>query len=97
MPDAIRYLDSLGKLRLGGGLTTVQIDALIAGQQRAMTQLELAATLALDGSTLKVINHTGHKLISGYPEGRRICVGRRGCCDRVRDTMIWHRCTNGQL
>lgn len=72
MPDAIQYLDSLGKLRLGGGLTPLQIDALHAGRQRAMTQLELAASLALEANTLKVINHTGHKLISGYPEGRRM-------------------------
>ncbi|MBW1859251.1 MAG: hypothetical protein JRI70_04030 [Deltaproteobacteria bacterium] len=26
----------------------------------------------VDGDTVRVINHTGHKLISGYPEGRRM-------------------------
>jgi hypothetical protein len=72
MPDAIIYLDRLGQLRLGGGITSVQIDALIAGQGRAVAQLELAASLVVNGNTLKVINHTEHKLISGYPEGRRM-------------------------
>ena len=72
MPVAIQYLDSLGKLRLGGGLTAVQIAALNDGILRAQKQLNEAATLAVTGDTLKVVNHTGHKLISGYPEGRRM-------------------------
>ena len=83
MADAIIFQDSLGELRLGGGLTTTQIDALNAGKERAKQQLELAAKLEVtgdlvnpddlsSGNTLKVINLTGHKLISGYPEGRRM-------------------------
>jgi hypothetical protein len=32
----------------------------------------LAASLSVSGNTLKVTNLTGHKLISGYPEGRRM-------------------------
>jgi hypothetical protein len=72
MPVAIQYLDSLGKLRLGGGLTAVQIAALNDGISRAQKQLNEAATLVVSGDTLKVVNHTGHKLISGYPEGRRM-------------------------
>jgi len=72
MPVAIQYLDSLGKLRLGGGLTAEQIAALNDGIPRAKKQLNEAATLAVTGNTLKVVNHTGHKLISGYPEGRRM-------------------------
>ncbi len=72
MPDAILYQNSQGTLRLGGGLTTVQIDALNAGKSRAQQQLQLAASLSVTGNTLKITNLTGHKLISGYPEGRRM-------------------------
>jgi hypothetical protein len=72
MPDAIQFQDTSGTLRLGGGLSTTQIDALNAGKDRAIQQLDLAATLEVTGDTLKVTNLTGHKLISGYPEGRRM-------------------------
>ncbi|HWR26455.1 MAG TPA: hypothetical protein VN316_01115 [candidate division Zixibacteria bacterium] len=71
IPDAIKYLDSQGKLRLGG-LTTAQIAALDDGKTRAMKQLGQAASLSVSGNTLKVINLAGHKLITGYPEGRRM-------------------------
>jgi len=53
--------------------------ALLAGSERAKQQLRLAATLKnLDyDSNSKVLsfrlqNNTGHKLISGFPEGRRM-------------------------
>lgn len=74
MPKAIKYLDTQNKLRLGGGLTNVQLAALDAGALRAKQQLNLAASLTVDNNahTVKVVNHTGHKLISGYPEGRRM-------------------------
>jgi hypothetical protein len=72
MPDAILYQNTQGTLRLGGGLTTLQIDAINAGKSRAAQQLNLAASLTVTGNTLKVTNLTGHKLISGYPEGRRM-------------------------
>lgn len=72
MPAAIQYLDSLGKLRLGGGLAANVVTALNDGVTRAQKQLNEAASLVVTGNTLKVINHTGHKLISGYPEGRRM-------------------------
>jgi len=72
MPDAIQYLDAQGKLRLGGGLTAGQIAALNDGKPRAMKQLSEAASLSVEGDTLRVVNLTGHKLISGYPEGRRM-------------------------
>jgi len=71
-PDAILYQNTQGTLRLGGGLTTTQIDAINAGKTRAIEQLKLAASLLVSGNTLKVTNLTGHKLISGYPEGRRM-------------------------
>jgi hypothetical protein len=72
MPDAIQYADSLGLLRLGGGLTAVQQAALADGKTRALKQLSEAASLSVSGNTLRVVNLTGHKLISGYPEGRRM-------------------------
>ena len=76
MAEAIEYLDSQGKLRLGGGMTQEQISALEDGALRAREQLKLAATLSLQQiggqDYVKVVNHTGHKLISGYPEGRRM-------------------------
>jgi hypothetical protein len=72
MPDAILYQNSQGTLRLGGGLTAIQISALQAGKGRAQQQLNLAASLSVTENSLKVTNLTGHKLISGYPEGRRM-------------------------
>jgi hypothetical protein len=72
MPDVILYQNTQNTLRLGGGLTTLQIDALKAGKDRAAQQLQLAASLSVNNNTLKVTNLTGHKLISGYPEGRRM-------------------------
>ena len=74
MPEAIQYLDNLGKLRLGGGLTGTQVAALNDGKTRALKQLSEAATLEILENPLrvKIVNLTGHKLISGYPEGRRM-------------------------
>jgi hypothetical protein len=74
LADIIKYQDSKGHLRLGGGLTASQITAIDAGQQRAKDHLNQSAHLEFtgDGNTLKVINLTGHKLITGYPEGRRM-------------------------
>jgi PKD repeat protein len=72
MPDAIQYLDTQGKLRLGGGLTAGQIAAMNDGINRAKQQLNLAVALEVNNNTIRVINLTGHKVISGYPEGRRM-------------------------
>ncbi len=72
MPSVIEYLDDRGKLRLGGGMTSQLTAAMNDGALRAQEQLRLAASLQVEGHKLKVINHTGHKLISGYPEGRRM-------------------------
>jgi Cytochrome c554 and c-prime len=70
--DAILYQNTAGTLRMGGGMTAVQTDALIAGKARAQQQLKLAATLSVANDTVRVVNLTGHKLITGYPEGRRM-------------------------
>lgn len=77
IPQAIDYLDGLGKLRLGGGLSQLQVSATKAAAQRARRQLESAARLRVTGDVLKVINLTGHKLISGYPEGRRMWLNTK--------------------
>ncbi len=49
---------------------------LAAAKQRAVDMLELAATLEGTpedfGLTVRVTNETGHRLPSGYPEGRRV-------------------------
>jgi hypothetical protein len=57
-----------------------EVDAaqLASAKQRADGMLKLAATLELlpeeFGVTVRVTNETGHKLPSGYPEGRRIWI-----------------------
>jgi hypothetical protein len=68
----IKYQNDNGLLRLGGGLSQIQRDAIDAGQLRAGEHLTQAASLEVTGDTVKVVNLTGHKLISGYPEGRRM-------------------------
>jgi hypothetical protein len=68
----IKYQDQKGTLRLGGGLTADQIAAMDDGQLRAGQHLTQAGTLDVNGNTVRITNMTGHKLISGYPEGRRM-------------------------
>lgn len=56
--------------------------ALSNGQSRAAEQLQMAADLVLtsdspDHVTLRIQNNTGHKLISGFPEGRRMWLNVR--------------------
>jgi hypothetical protein len=84
--DAIEYLDSQNALVLGNGLTAGQLTALNEGQVKARAQLESAAGLQVQGNLLKVINYTGHKLISGYPEGRRMWLN-----------VKWYDAANGLL
>ncbi|MBX7132220.1 MAG: hypothetical protein K1X67_06040 [Fimbriimonadaceae bacterium] len=75
--DAILFQNQQGTLRLGGGLTAGQISAITAGKDRAEAQLEMAAGIEVVGNKVKVINRTGHKLISGYPEGRRMWLNMK--------------------
>jgi hypothetical protein len=69
-----QYQDDKGILRVGGGLTSTQKLAMDLGQVRAVAHLQQAGNLSIEngGSILKVTNLTGHKLITGYPEGRRM-------------------------
>lgn len=71
-PETIKYLGQQKKLRLGGDLSELQIEALDSAIARALQQLSGAATLAVSGNRLRVINLTGHKLITGFKEGRRM-------------------------
>lgn len=52
--------------------------ALAAGKERAVYMLQNAATMEVTGDipniSVKITNQTGHKLPSGYPEGRRIWI-----------------------
>jgi hypothetical protein len=72
MPQVIQYMDGENTLLLGGGLTVAEISGMNAGVLRAQSNLENAASLSVTGNTVRVVNLTGHKLISGYPEGRRM-------------------------
>ncbi len=76
--DAVKYMNTNGTLRLGGGLTQLQRDALDAGKIRATDMIKSAGTVSASqqGSVLsvRVTNLMTHKLISGYPEGRRAWI-----------------------
>ena len=77
MPEAIQYLDSLGRLVIGGGLTPDETAAMNDGANRARQNLAKAASLTVQGDNVRVVNLTAHKLISGYPEGRRMWLNVR--------------------
>jgi hypothetical protein len=55
--------------------------SLQAGKARAVSMLQRAATMSLrqagDSIVVRVTNETGHKLPTGYPEGRRIWLNVR--------------------
>ncbi|MCK5001632.1 MAG: hypothetical protein KAJ92_00810 [Gammaproteobacteria bacterium] len=72
IPEVMQYMDTNSTLLLGGALSADDISGLDAGILRAKTNLENAGALSVLGNNLKVTNLTGHKLISGYPEGRRM-------------------------
>ena len=73
-PQAIQWLDGQtpSLLRLGQGLSPTQTAAMNRGVLRARASLQRAAALDVTGNTLRVTNLTGHKLITGYAEGRRM-------------------------
>jgi hypothetical protein len=75
--DMIIDMDARGQLILGSGLTQVDIDNIDRGAIRARAMLKDAAKLEIVGNTVKVYNLTGHKLTSGYPEGRRMWLNMR--------------------
>ncbi len=81
MPDVVQYQNTKGTLRMGGGLTQRQKDALNAGKTRAQAMLQSAGrvsgTQVGNNLMVRVTNLTAHKLLSGYPEGRRLWINVR--------------------
>jgi hypothetical protein len=77
----VQYQDQNGTLLFGGGLTATEVDHMDAAMLRSEAHLRSAAHLAATqvGNQLEVTvtNLTGHKLISGYPEGRRMWINVR--------------------
>jgi len=71
MPSAMQWLSDRGRLKFGN-LTALEKTAMNDGALRARSNLEAAASISVNGNTVKLVNLTGHKLISGYPEGRRM-------------------------
>lgn len=99
-PDLLAHMDGLGQLVLGGGLTADDLSGLSDGKARVEAQLQRSAALEVLGNRVKVFNLTGHKLVSGYPEGRRMWLNVKWY-DRNRvllredgaydDLMVTHR------
>ena len=74
MGSVLKWLEAQGRLRVDYPFTAQQIAAIDAGAQRARESLSGAAGMTVFGNTLRIVNRTGHKLITGYPEGRRMWV-----------------------
>jgi len=78
--DLVQWQDQQGTLLFGGGLTWPD-QRMTDAKARSQAHLRAAASLAAaqNGSQLevRVTNLTGHKLISGYPEGRRMWLDVR--------------------
>ena len=74
--EAVIHQDDKGTLVFGAGLDQDKRDAMLEGKQRAIDQLSRAGSVnaAQVGNDLRVriTNLTGHKLSTGYPEGRRV-------------------------
>ncbi|MBK8178031.1 MAG: hypothetical protein IPK67_03870 [Planctomycetes bacterium] len=77
MGEAMKWLEAQGRLRVDYPFTPEQIAAIDSGAVRAKETLADAAGLTVIGDTLRIVNRTGHKLITGYPEGRRLWVRTR--------------------
>ena len=79
---AILWLDARGRLKLGGGIDSITEQLMLNGIDRARLMLKGAADLRIQQQPsgalrVGVINRTGHKLFTGYPEGRRMWVNLR--------------------
>jgi hypothetical protein len=93
VPDSPNFdAENLALLGQGSAALTLDLEAglglspasLLAAAGRALSNLERAATIespAYDRATgslyFRIVNHTGHKLLSGFPEGRRMWVNVR--------------------
>ncbi len=81
VPDSYNQAILSGAKYPGASLETAGLQgagtALVDGSNRALDLLQRAATVELvddspGDAVLRIVNHTGHKLISGFPEGRRM-------------------------
>jgi hypothetical protein len=74
--EAVIHQDDKGTLVFGGGLDQDKRDAMLEGKQRAVDQLSRAgfvnASQVESDLRVTITNLTGHKLSTGYPEGRRV-------------------------
>jgi len=86
IPDSYNQAILGGTKYPGAALETAGLQgagaALLDGSTRAIAQLKRAATIDLvddppGNAVLRIVNHTGHKLISGFPEGRRMWLNVR--------------------
>lgn len=79
VPNAIQWLDNQtpSLLRLGANIFPATAAAMDRGVLRARATLQRAAALDVTGNALRVTNLTGHKLFTGYPEGRRMWLRTR--------------------
>ncbi len=83
IPEVLTYMGDKGQLMIGNDITPEMRDGLDDGVDRALRNLREAGDISVTDNTVRVVNLTGHKLISGYPEGRRMWLnikwfGRRG-------------------
>lgn len=72
MGQALKWLDAQGRLRERAPFWPEQIQCIDDGAERARKSLRGAAGLTVIGDTLRIVNRTGHKLITGFSEGRRM-------------------------
>jgi hypothetical protein len=86
VPDSYNRAILTGAKYPGAVLETAGLQgagpALIDGATRALELLQRAATVELisdppGDAVVRIVNHTGHKLISGFPEGRRMWLNIR--------------------
>jgi hypothetical protein len=71
MLDVMPWMEAQETLPFGGDFAD-KLTAMAEGKQRARNTLSSAAALSVEDGHVRIVNLTGHKLISGYPEGRRM-------------------------
>lgn len=78
VPEAIYRLDQNQRLYGPGEASQQPLAVFQAAQARNVSMLQKACDLAVSQSdadlAVRIVNQTGHKLPTGYPEGRRIWI-----------------------